>query len=387
MKKITKSLLNSMLLASSLTLVACGGSNSTAPAEPTPTPTPTPEPTPTTLSEKLVVIDDYLADMQSQGDFNGAVLIAKQGEPLLINTYGFTDVTKTTALTTDSSFRLASMSKQFTTMAVMILQERGLLDYDDLVSQHINELTYDDITIEHLMHHTSGIQDYTFFPESYITEQGAEYMTMPVFFDIIAEHPLNREFTPASQWRYSNTGYILLAEIVERVSGQGFEDFMHDEIFTPLNMGDSDVYNWLSDSQSGRLANRTQGFWGTTPAELTHLDGIAGDGAVFASIADILKWDEALRDNTLVTEQTKLRAFTPAVVSDGTPTNYGYGWSVFTDDGVDYVSHGGSWLGARTMIIRNLTSGGLIVLLDSSSTTKQGEMLQFISSILVDEGI
>jgi CubicO group peptidase (beta-lactamase class C family) len=379
MEQLNQKWLRIAALASSLLLGACGGSSSTT------------EPVvieqvsaTATLVEKLQAIDDYLISMHAQGDFNGAILIAKKGEPLLINTHGFTDATKSRALTNDSSFRLASVSKQFTAMAVMILQERGLLDYNDLVSDHISELDYDNITIEHLMHHTSGIQDYTFFPKSYVTEQGALFMTMQVFFNIVAEHPLNQEFIPQSQFSYSNTGYILLAEIVARVSGQSFEDFMHDEIFAPLGMSNSDVWSLLSDTQSGRLPNRTQGTIGTQAAHPSYLDGIAGDGAVFASITDFLKWDRALTDNTLVSEQTKQLAFTPATLSDGSQTNYGYGWIVSESN--EYVSHSGGWLGARTLIVRNINTGGLIVLLDSSATTKLSEVVEFIDSQLVGEG-
>jgi CubicO group peptidase (beta-lactamase class C family) len=379
MKQSKNKWLKSLVLASSVLLSACGGSSST-----TETVVLDQVPATTSLSEKLQIIDDYLISMQAQGHFNGAVLIAKQGEPLLMNTHGFTDVTKTTALTNDSSFRLASVSKQFTAMAVMILQERGLLNYSDLVSHHIHEVNYDTITIENLMHHTSGIQDYTFFPESYVTEQGASFMTMSVFFNIVAEHPLNREFSPQSQWSYSNTGYILLAEIVARVSGQSFEDFMHDEIFSPLNMSNSDVWNLLSDAESNRLPNRTQGIIGSQAATPSYLDGIAGDGAVFASIADLLKWDRALADNTLVSEQTKQLAFTPAILANGSQTDYGYGWVV--SDNNQYVSHSGGWLGARTMIIRNINTGGLIVLLDSSETSKLTEMIEFIDEQLAGQG-
>jgi len=379
MEQLKQKWLKLLVLASSLIFSACGGSSSTT--EPVVIEQ---VPVAATLAEKLATIDDYLANMQGEGDFNGAILIAKQGEPLLINTHGFTDANKSAVLTDNSSFRLASVSKQFTAMAVMILQERGLLNYNDPVSHHIQELDYNNITIENLLHHTSGIQDYTFFPKSYVIEQGAPFMTMSVFFNIVAEHPLSREFSPQSQWQYSNTGYILLAEIVERVSGQSFEDFMHDEVFSPLDMSNSDVWNLLSDPQSDRLPNRTQGVIGTQAATPSHLDGIAGDGAVFASITDFLKWDRALADNTLISEQTKQLAFTPATLSDGSQTNYGYGWFVGSNN--EYVSHSGGWLGARTLIIRNISTGGLIVLLDSSATTKFNEMVDFINDQLAGEG-
>ena len=339
-----------------------------------------------TLAEKIEVIDSYLQDLNAQERFNGAVLLAKEGEPALMKTYGYADTSKNNLLTIDSSFRLASVSKQFTTMAIMILKERGLLNFSDSISQHLPELNDTNITIEHLMHHTSGIQDYTYFPKTYITEQGAEFMTMPVFFEIIKDHPLNREFEPGSQWKYSNTGYILLAEIVARASGLSFADFIHLEISLPLEMYDTDVFNLLSDRNDGRLLNRTVGTKDNLYVSMSFLDGIAGDGAIFSSIADFLKWDQALTNNTLITAETKSQAFTAAVLNDGSNTDYGYAWFMRTTGNNQYVSHSGGWLSARTYIRRNLTTGAVMVILDNSQTEDISTIFDKITTTLEGEG-
>jgi CubicO group peptidase (beta-lactamase class C family) len=339
------------------------------------------------LTEKIKVVDNYLSDLNGQQRFNGAVLLAVGGEPLIMKTYGYTDASKSNLLTTDSSFRLASVSKQFTTMAIMILKERGLLNFSDIISQHLPELDYHDITIEHLMHHTSGIQDYTYFPQTYVTEQDADIMTMSVFFEIIKDHPLAREFEPGAQWNYSNTGYILLAEIVARTSGLSFADFIHQEISMPLGMDDTDVFNLLSDPNDGRLSNRTVGISENKNVTMTYLDGIAGDGAVFSSIADFLKWDQALTNDTLISNETKIRAFASGVLSDGSNTDYGYGWFMETTGGEQYVSHTGGWLSARTYIRRNLTTGGIMVILDSSQTKDMRSIVEKITTTFEGEGI
>jgi CubicO group peptidase (beta-lactamase class C family) len=339
------------------------------------------------LTEKIQEVDNYLSDLNEQERFNGAVLLAIAGEPLMMNTYGYTDATKNNLLTTDSSFRLASVSKQFTTMAIMILMERGLLNFTDIISQHLPELDYNDITIEHLMLHTSGIQDYTNFPEVYVTEQAADFMTMSVFFEIIEDHPLAREFEPGAQWKYSNTGYILLAEIVARASGLSFADFIHQEISMPLGMNDTDVFNLLSNPNDGRLPNRTVGIAGNQNVTMTYLDGIAGDGAVFSSIGDFLKWDQALTNDTLITSETKTKAFTSGFLNDGSETDYGYGWFIRTTGDNQYVSHSGGWLSARTYIRRNLTTGGVMVILDNSQTDEIGNIFDKITTTFEGEGI
>lgn len=380
----TVKLCKPLVLAVTLVLSGCGGSGGSQTSV-TPTPVVDVE---QTLEQKLQSVDDYFAQLQQSGEFNGAVLLARDGEVLLMNSYGFTDVSKTQTLTNQSSFRLASVSKQFTTMAVMILEQQNLLGFDDLITKHLSELpaSYENITIEHLMHHTSGIEDYTSFPENYVTELGAEFMDMAVFFKIIEQHPLQHEFAPGEQFSYSNSGYIMLAEIVARVSGQSFEDFMHNAIFEPLQMNNSDVWNLLSDPNSSRLPNRTESFIGETGLPHSYLDGIAGDGGVFASIEDLLKWDQALYSEQLVSQQLIKKAFTPATLNNGSTSDYGYGWIVDQQDNNQYVMHSGGWLGARTMLIRNLTNKTLLVILDSSSTTKIGASIDFINNALEGEG-
>jgi CubicO group peptidase (beta-lactamase class C family) len=336
------------------------------------------------LEEKLVVVDAFLQRMHEEDQFNGAILVGVSGEPLLMESYGYSDATRTEPLSINSSFRLASVSKQFTATAIMILEERDLLAFSDPLSDYVPEFEYPGVTIEHLLHHTSGIQDYTHWRFPYIAEQDAEFMSPEVFYQIAAAHPLENEFDPGTQYRFSNTGYILLAEIVSRVSGQTFEDFLHDEIFVPLEMNDSDVYNYLSDPEDGRLPNRAKSFAGELNFDISILDGMAGDGAVYSSVADFLKWDRALRENTLVSAESQQRAFTSGVLNDGSQLGYGYGWGVYTGS-KNIVVHNGGWLAGTTWIHRDLDQGLIFVLLDNFTNFEFLDEVVYIEQLLLEE--
>ena len=151
-------------------------------------------------------------------------------------------------------------------------------------------------------------------------------------------------------------------------------------------MYDTDVFNLLSDPNDGRLLNRTVGTKNNLYVSMSFLDGIAGDGAVFSSIADFLKWDQAITNNTLITAETKSQAFTAAVLNDGSNTDYGYGWIIRTTGNNQYVSHSGGWLSARTYIRRNLTTGAVMVILDNSQTEDLSSIFDKITTTLEGEG-
>ncbi|MEH6591641.1 MAG: serine hydrolase domain-containing protein [Halioglobus sp.] len=339
------------------------------------------------MEERLNIVDAFLQRMNEEDRFNGAILVGLNGEPLLLKSYGYSDVSRTELLSVNSSFRLASVSKQFTATAIMILEERDMLAFSDLLSDHVPEFDYPGVTIEHLLHHTSGIQDlYNAWPYKYIRDQNAEFMSPEVFYQIAAAHPLESEFDPGSQFRYSNTGYVLLAEIVSRISGQTFENFLHDEVFSPLEMNDTDVFNHLSDPNSARLPNRAKGFSRAFDIDydISPWDGAAGDGAVFSSVADFIKWDQALRENTLVSVESQQRAFTSGVLNDGSQTGYGYGW--FVDLGSENsVSHSGGWLAARTWIHRDLAKNLVFVLLENSDNGDLPDERRYIDQVVFSD--
>jgi len=191
--------------------------------------------------EKIVLIDNWLEKLNSERKFNGGILITKDGEPTLAKTYGFTNAKKTEKLNNNSSFRLASISKQFTASGIMLLKEKELVDYDDLVSKYISNFPYANVTIRNLLNQTSGIPDsYLDLAEKVKDEVGI--LTNEKAIKLIVANKTKANFLPNEKYEYSNTNYIILARIIELVSNQSFENFMKDNIFIPLGMNDTRVW-------------------------------------------------------------------------------------------------------------------------------------------------
>jgi len=357
-----------------------------------------------TSEDKLLLIDTWLKDLSTQKQFNGAILIAMNGRVDLINTYGYSDPARTNPLMLESSFRLASVSKQFTAMAIMILKERGQIKFDDPVQKHLPEFPYSDVTIRHLLTHTSGISEYEKLVlkfknkwstrSFYITGQSWEnrvykgepsqyrdshdILSMKDVLDLVVRFKDERKFPAGEKFKYSNTGYVLLAYLVEQVSGQSFESFLDQEIFEPLNMQNSSV--WNLNTSPGKLPNRVQGTNKKKLNDYTWLDGVAGDGAVFVSIEDFINWDRGLANRTLVSDSTFSEAISPYVTTKGDTSYYGFGWNL-SKDGKD-MDHTGGWVGALTYIYINPESGMLFVLLDSSTNRNMKKIRKTIGDVL-----
>ncbi|WP_086029564.1 serine hydrolase domain-containing protein [Tenacibaculum holothuriorum] len=317
--------------------------------------------------EKVEKANKWLAQLQEDDKFNGAVLLVKNDSVLLKNTYGFTDASRKEKLTNQSSFRLASVSKQFTALGIMLLKEQGKLSFDDSITKFLPELPYKNVTVRNLLHHTSGIPDvYMDFPKKYKEEIG-EVLTVSKMIELLAKENLPLKNQPNEKHVYNNTGYVLLAGIIEKVSGKSFEDFMKVELFDKLQMKNTRIWNLVSKTKD--FSNKTASFENVL-GEIIELkpgvlDGVAGDGSVFSSIDDFVIWNQFWYKNALISEETKKEAFTKPILNDGSESNYGFGWVIINEDS---HWHNGSWLGAKTIIIRNEKLKNCIVVLDNSDS-------------------
>ncbi|AXT54259.1 beta-lactamase family protein [Aquimarina sp. MMG015] len=316
-------------------------------------------------TERVTQIDKWLEQLHTDRKFNGGVLITKEGIPLLAKTYGFTNVSRNIKLTNKSSFRLASVSKQFTASGIMLLKERKQLDYDDLVSTYIPEFPYKRVTIRHLLNQTSGVPDaYMSLAEK--NKDSIDILTNQIAINLLVQNHPKVNFEPNEKYQYSNTNYILLARIIEIISNQSFEDFMSERIFTPLGMKNTRVWNLLSKDTT--FKHKTDGFEDMAgevrEIKPTFIDGVAGDGAVFSSIEDFVIWDQFWYQNDLISEENLKEAFKKPTLNNGKKSNYGFGWVILSED---TVMHNGVWLAANSYFVRNTKKKTSFVLLDNSS--------------------
>ncbi|QEG22873.1 serine hydrolase domain-containing protein [Mariniblastus fucicola] len=320
--------------------------------------------------------------------FSGTVLIAVDGKIVFEKSVGFANIDDETPFAENSSFRLASVSKQFVAMGIMQLKEDGKLDFDDDITKYLPTLPYKGVTIRHLLNHTGGLTDYMdLFRNHWDTDAENDERKTAFNHDMIAlyaEHKPDPDFEPGERYAYSNTGYVLLGSIIESVSGHSIHDFLKQRIFDPVGMTDSHAFS--PDEQKFDPANRVFGFaWqGTSHVanDWNYLNGMVGDGGIYASARDLLKWDQALYGEKLVSRKTLTEAFTPGKLNNGDQTDYGFGWMVerSADDGLT-VSHGGHWVGFQTSILRGIDRKLTVILLSNNSTQHLDQITRAIDQL------
>lgn len=292
-------------------------------------------------------IDALFAPFTEGVQPGAAVMLVQDGRIVHQAGYGYADLERQVPIDHTTAFRLASVSKQFTAMAVMLLAEEGKLAYDDPVSRHLPALSpYEGVTIRHLLTHTGGLPGYY----DVIDTSGA----MPGNDDALALLATlgPTVFTPGERYEYSNPGYDVLASLVEAVSGLTFAEFMRDRVFVPLGMTGSVVHDHRLPAVPKRAIGYAPDGDGYTLDNDDPLNGIVGSGGIYTTLDDMYRWDQALYGEALVSRAAIEEAFTPMRLNDGTTIDYGFGWRLGEHDGHLRVRHGGSWVGFRTHIAR-----------------------------------
>ncbi len=310
---------------------------------------------------------------QMHPQFNGTVLIAYQGKVLYQSAQGFSDPSRKQKLSLASAFNLASLSKPFTALAVAQLVEDGKLRFDDKVQKYL-DLPYPEITIDQLLGHRSGLPDYISLAEAHWE---GELLTNADVLELFREHKPALEFSPNSKYEYSNTGYALLASVVEAVSKQTFASYVKTNILDPVGMKDSYVY------QPGKSKPAVKGMaWKGQQLEeddLTWMDGVVGDGSIYSTVLDLHKWQQALFKGRLVSAPTLKRMFTAGRLNNGKATEYGYGWVVEPDS--EMVWHNGSWAGFRSQFSYDPTEDVLSIALNNTGYEDNDGLLEALMAL------
>lgn len=317
-------------------------------------------------TDKVNRIDSLLKLSQRYYGFNGNVLVAHNGEVIFNKSYGYSNFAKKEALTDESVYQLASVSKQFTAVAILILKEKGKLKLDDDIRAYLPSLPYKGITIKNLLQHTGGLPNYM-----WMLEHNWESEDIPRNTDVIkmmSELDVPKYFSPGRRHDYSNTGYVVLASIIEKITGTSFADFVETNIFSPLGMNSSFIYSSAIDSV---YPKRLEGYFKRwrryrTYGESIH-DGIVGDKGVYSTTTDLFLWDKALYDNTLISQDLTDEAFTAGKIRNRWKFKYGYGFRLKKYNNKDVVYHNGLWEGFRTSVTRFIEDKNTVIVLNNTS--------------------
>ncbi len=326
-------------------------------------------------AEQIDAIFRPLTNDQSPGL---AVGVIHDGKLVFARGYGLATVDKRTPITPDTDFRLASVTKQFTAMSIMLLVHDGKLHYDDTLSKIFPEFPPygKQITVRQLLTHTSGLKDYG---ELYMKQVGDKtpIEQVPQILDKgvlqLLEQQTTTDFPPGTKWEYSNSGYAVLAMIVEKVSGKPFDEFLHDRIFKPLHMNKTVAFvkgkNEVPNRAFGYRKNKDTGQF--VFADQSPTSAVLGDGGIYTSVKEMEKWDKALRTNKLLSEAEMREAYTPVQapggikLPDGTTSSYGFGWFLDPYKGHERHWHNGGTMGFLTSIQRFPKDGLTVVVLSN----------------------
>lgn len=328
-------------------------------------------------------IDQLLNKYYSMNKFMGSVLVVRDGEIIISKGYGFADIAHNVHNTPQTAFRIGSVSKQFTAMAILQLYDKELLDINDPISKYIPYYPNGEkITIHNLLNHTSGIPNLTDF------EGFQNYMKIDHEIDEILEYFMNKplEFDPGEQFKYSNSGYIVLSKIIEVVSEQPFKTYISENIFQPLDMQNSgldDYYTIIPGMAEGYI------FWDGNYRydEYVSMTIPLGGGGLYSSAEDLYKWDRALYESDILSDSSKNLMFSKSVIQDSsdTTTYYGYGWGISKEDGKTKYSHSGGIEGFLSYIGRYPDDDLTIIILANNILTSLGGIRKSIFAILTDK--
>ena len=340
------------------------------------------------VERRAAMAERAFDEMYKSQNLNGVVLYAEGEQVLFKKAYGWRNLVKQKdSIQLDDQFQLASVSKMFTAEAVMLLYSRGLLDYDDDITKYLPEFPYQGITIRNLLNHRSGLSRYETLADERWPDRG-----VPVGNDDIiklyAEYKPDPYNLPDVTFHYTNVNYALLASIVEKVSGQHFEDFMREQVFLPLGMEHSYIYSLRevdriktyvdTDVQGHDLLRK-----GARRAQDDYLNGVLGDKGMYSTVEDLYRFRVAIEYGLLLPDSIQQEAFVPGSPDWKKGENYGFGWRM-NEKHPGVLFHFGWWKGYRSFFIRDLAKRRTLIVLTNTDSGVVGDALwNFINDTTV----
>ncbi len=315
-------------------------------------------------------LDNYISNvfknLQIDAMPGASVLVAQNGEIVYQKGFGYADIEKKIPVTPDTKFKIGSVSKQFTAVAILKLQEEGKISTDDKLSKYIPDFPRgNEVTIYQLLTHTSGIHDYGSTPGLDVTKP----VTPRALLDIIKKLPYDSN--PGERYLYNNSGYFILAYIVEQLSGKTLSEYLNETIFKPLGMTNSGLYytNIVLDTEAqGYSMNGEK----VTKADFQEMSWAFGVGSMYSTTEDLYKWNEAVFNGKVVSNATLKTVFTQAVLNSGAKVDYGFGWFLITNSGLKFIQHSGGVSGFSSYLERQPENNLTVCVLLNSLPSPEG---------------
>lgn len=340
---------------------------------------------PASVDKKL---DELLSAVTSPDAPGLAALVRQNGKTVFERGYGVGDLRSGVRLDARTNFRLASFTKQFTAMAIMLLVHDGKLRYDESLTEVFPDFPDygKTITVRNLLNHVSGLPDYEELMEAAEKASGSMWSPEKQIQDEevlkLLETDQSGKFAPGTSWSYSNSGYVVLGLVVAKTSGKAYGEFLHERIFAPLKMNQTIVYQKGKNEVANRAFGHSKENDLFKETDQSSTSATLGDGGIYSNLEDLAKWDDALRNHTLLSEKEMRPALTPVKLNDGSephwptqpngdnlhpgkPVSYGFGWFLDPYSGHARMWHAGSTMGFRTVIERFLGENLTIIILSN----------------------
>jgi CubicO group peptidase (beta-lactamase class C family) len=327
---------------------------------------------PTAEQQALMgAIDGHMNELVNAKLFHGSVLVAQHGQVILSKGYGIANDEQGTQNTPQTHFRLASLTKQFTALAIMQLQTQGKLKVTDSVCQYVDPCpaAWQPITLHNLLTHTSGIPSYTDFMDYESTQM--QPATPEQLISRVRDQPLL--FVPGSTYQYGNSGYVILGTIIEQVSGMPYGDYLKQAIFEPLQMHDTGI-----DHNDTRFTGQAAGYSTfTDKAAFLDTSTLFACGSLYSTVEDMYRWDQALYTDALLPENVRNQMFTPFL------NDYGYGWKVTRPNNHLLINHSGLIDGFSTYIGRYPEDRVTVIVLGNMSSADSVGIGKYLASLVI----